>query len=490
MNDLKDLELIIKSGISIIFIESSDEPGIEAISKRLGSRFGKTVSKWTITTGLVALDQASSPRYKEQKLASVLANIAKMTQPGIILCLDAHPWMEDPLTVRLLREIAQDDTTDHTLILVGLDFDIPKELKTIAARFEFTLPTNEQLHTLIKKESLKWGEKNHRSVKASKDVIEALTRNLLGLTLTDARRLVKNAIYDDGVLTEDDIPKIIKEKYKLLDTDGVLSFELDTGKFNDVAGLSNLKQWLKRRKKIFLSSEAPKGLDPSKGVLLLGVQGGGKSLAAKSVAGSWGIPLLRLDFGALYNKFYGETERNLRESLKSAEAMAPCVLWIDEIEKGISTDSNDGGPSKRVLGTLLTWMAERKSKVFLVATANDIEALPPELLRKGRFDEIFFIDLPSEEVRIEIFRIHLRKRDIDPETIDLEALGKASIKFSGAEIEQAVVASLYTSHAQDEELTVEHLLDEIKTTRPLAVLMAEKIEYLRNWAKSRTVPAD
>ncbi len=490
MNDLKDLELIIESGISIIFIESSDEPGIEMMCKRLGSRFGKTVSKWTITTGLVALEQASSQRSKEQKLASVLANIAQMKQPGIFLCLDAHPWMDDPLTVRLLREIAQDDKTDHTLILTGPEFDIPKELKTIAARFEFTLPTTEQLHTLIKKESSKWGEKNHRSVKASKEVIEALTRNLLGLTLNDARRLVKNAIYDDGILTEDDIPKVIKEKYKLLDTDGVLSFELDTGKFNDVAGLRNLKKWLKRRKKIFLSSEAPKGLDPTKGVLLLGVQGGGKSLAAKSVAGSWGIPLLRLDFGALYNKYYGETERNLRQSLKSAEAMAPCVLWIDEIEKGISTDSSDGGPSKRVLGTLLTWMAERKSKVFLVATANDIEALPPELLRKGRFDEIFFIDLPSEEVRIEIFRIHLRKRDINPETIDLTALGEASVKFSGAEIEQAVVSSLYTSHAQDEELTTEHILEEIKTTRPLAVLMAEKIEYLRDWAESRTVPAD
>ncbi len=490
MNDLKDLELIIESGISIIFIESNDEPGIEIMSQRLGNRFGKTISKWTITTGLVALDQEAAPRSKEQKLSAVLANISTMPQPGIFLLLDAHPWMEDPLTVRLLREIAQDDQANHTLILTGPEFDIPNELKTIAARFEFTLPTNAQLQVLIKEESLKWGEKYQKSVKASKEVIEALTRNLLGLTLTDARRLVRNAIYDDGILSNDDIPRVIKEKYKLLDTDGVLSFELDTGKFNDVAGLRNLKQWLKRRKNVFLSSEAPKGLDPTKGVLLLGVQGGGKSLAAKSVAGSWGVPLLRLDFGALYNKYYGETERNLRQSLKSAEAMAPCILWIDEIEKGISTDSNDGGPSKRVLGTLLTWMAERKSKVFLVATANDIEALPPELLRKGRFDEIFFIDLPSEEVRIEIFRIHLRKRDIDPETINLEALGKASIKFAGAEIEQAVVSALYTSHALSEELTTAHILTEIKTTRPLAVLMSEKIEYLRNWAKSRTVPAD
>jgi SpoVK/Ycf46/Vps4 family AAA+-type ATPase len=265
---------------------------------------------------------------------------------------------------------------------------------------------------------------------------------------------------------------------------------MDRVSMDDVAGLVRLKTWLQQRRTVFLAPEAPPGLDAPKGLLLLGVQGGGKSLAAKAVAGAWHVPLLRLDFGVLYNKYYGETERNLRQALKTAAVMAPCVLWIDEIEKGLAVDDNEGGPSKRVLGTLLTWMAEREEKVFLVATANDITALPPELLRKGRFDEIFFVDLPDHEVRTAIFSIHLRKRDQDAGGFDLEALAIASEGFSGAEIEQAVVSALYTAHARNESLSSAHIQEEIANTRPLSVLMAEKIAYLRAWASERTVPAD
>jgi len=225
-------------------------------------------------------------------------------------------------------------------------------------------------------------------------------------------------------------------------------------------------------------------------VLLLGVQGSGKSLAAKALAGGFGVPLVRLDFGSMYNKFHGETERNLRESLKSAEALAPCVLWIDEIEKGLATSTSDDGVSKRVLGYLLTWMAERKAKVFLVATANAVHELPPELLRKGRFDEIFFVDLPTAPVRADIFRIHLGKRQSREVDFDLDALAAASEGFSGAEIEQAVVGALYAAHADGGALAQSHLLAEIRNTRPLSVLMAEQVQGLREWARSRTVPAD
>ena len=233
-----------------------------------------------------------------------------------------------------------------------------------------------------------------------------------------------------------------------------------------------------------------KHLDTPKGVMLLGVQGCGKSLAAKAVAGTWGVPLLRLDFGTLYNKFHGETERNLRESLKTAEAMAPCVLWIDEIEKGVGTSNTDGGTSHRVLGTLLTWMSEKKTAVFLVATANDIESLPPELVRKGRLDEIFFVDLPTDEVRASIFAIHLKNRDLDPKSYDVLQLSEATNGFSGAEIEQAVVSAYYSAHAQNVGLAMAHILNEIKQTRPLSIVMAEKIAYLKNWAADRTVPCD
>jgi SpoVK/Ycf46/Vps4 family AAA+-type ATPase len=254
--------------------------------------------------------------------------------------------------------------------------------------------------------------------------------------------------------------------------------------------MARLKHWVAQRRAVFLGDNPPVGLDPPKGVLLLGVQGSGKSLAAKALAGGFGVPLVRLDFGSMYNKFHGETERNLRESLKSAEALQPCVLWIDEIEKGLATSTSDDGVSKRVLGYLLTWMAERKAKVFLVATANAVHELPPELLRKGRFDEIFFVDLPAAAVRAEIFRIHLGKRRANPADFDLDALAAASEGFSGAEIEQAVVSALYAAHADGGRLDAQHVLAEIANTRPLSVLMAEQVQGLREWARTRTVPAD
>jgi SpoVK/Ycf46/Vps4 family AAA+-type ATPase len=230
-----------------------------------------------------------------------------------------------------------------------------------------------------------------------------------------------------------------------------------------------------------------------KGMLLLGVQGAGKSLAAKCVAGAWQLPLFRMDFGALYQKYHGETERNIREALAAAEAMSPCVLWMDEIEKGIAADAGaeaDGGVSRRVLGTLLTWMNERAARVFLVATANDISRLPPELLRKGRFDEIFFVDLPQAGGREEILRIHLRRNRQDPAGFDVARLAAASDGFSGAEIEQSIVAALYEAHAEKKPLDAAAIEREMKRTRPLSVVMAEKIAELREWARERTVPAD
>ncbi len=218
--------------------------------------------------------------------------------------------------------------------------------------------------------------------------------------------------------------------------------------------------------------------------MLLGVQGGGKSLAARAVAGEWGVPLMRLDFGALYNKYYGETERNLRNAFAAAESMSPCVLWIDEIEKGLSTDGGDGdgGVSRRVLGSLLTWMAERREPVFMVATANDISQLPPELVRKGRFDEIFFVDLPSEAARAQIAAIHLKKRGHDPQQFEVEALAKLARGFSGAEIEQAIVSASFEARARGESLRAADILAEIERTRPLSVVMAERIDALRAWA--------
>jgi SpoVK/Ycf46/Vps4 family AAA+-type ATPase len=319
---------------------------------------------------------------------------------------------------------------------------------------------------------------------------DLLVQNLQGLAVADAERLAHNVIFHDGAITHSDIPEITKAKYQLLGQEGALSFEYDTAIFSDVGGMNNLKAWLQQRQAAFTAADSVPGLDPPKGILLLGVQGCGKSLAAKAVAGLWGLPLLRLDFGSLFDKYYGETERNLRDALKTAEIMAPCVLWIDELEKAIAPGDTESGPSRRVLATLLTWMAEKNSQIFLVATANDIQQLPPELVRKGRFDEIFFVDLPKPEARETILDIHLQNRQQDPARFNLGKLAEVSEGFSGAELEQAVVAALYAAHAERETLSDVHILEEISRTRPLSVVMAEHIGELRAWAQHRTVPSD
>lgn len=337
-----------------------------------------------------------------------------------------------------------------------------------------------------------WNMENTGNVNVDRKAFELLVRNLSGLTSPDTERLARNVICMDGAITHEDLPAIMEAKYELLNRQGVLSYEYETARFADVGGLRNLKVWLEQRKRALTGGEAAKHLDPPRGLLLIGVQGCGKSLAAKAAAGILGVPLLRLDFGTLYNKYHGETERNLRGSLQQAELMSPCVLWIDEIEKGLATGSTDGdsGLSKRVLGTFLTWLSEKNSSVFVVATANDISGLPPELVRKGRFDEIFSVDLPSPRVRADILKIHLKRRELDPAAFDLVQLVEASDGFSGAEVEQGLVAALYAAHAMKQTLTTQHVLAEFKRTRPLSVVMSEKLHALRLWAAERTVPAD
>lgn len=316
--------------------------------------------------------------------------------------------------------------------------------------------------------------------------------NLRGLSLTEAQRLARQLIFRDGAIGPDDVPELAKLKFELLNRSGHLFFGGDAARFDDIAGLAQLKHWIALRKTAFTDDALPAGMDSPRGVLLLGVQGCGKSMAAKAIAGGLGVPLLRLDFGSLYDKFQGETEHNLRDALASAEQLSPCVLWIDEIEKGLasSTGIEDGGVSRRVLGYFLTWMAERKSKVFLVATANEVQQLPAELLRKGRFDEIFFVDLPGASARAEIFRLHMAKRAIDWSGFSLNTLADAADGFSGAEIEQAVVSALYAAHAEQTPVTEARVVDALRATKPLSVLMAEQVDGLRAWAAGRTVPAD
>ncbi|MFY9974452.1 MAG: AAA family ATPase, partial [Chromatiaceae bacterium] len=408
---------------------------------------------------------------------------------GLYLLLDFHPFLADPLNLRLIKEIAQSHgELPRTLVLVSHALEAPAELRHLCARFELRLPDRNRILALIREEAQAWRQGGTRpGLRAAREAVDQLSRNLIGVTESDARRLIRNAIRNDGAITAEDVEEVKRAKYELLSPDGIITYEYDTRSFADLAGLANLKAWVDRRRGPFL--DPARSRDHPKGIVLLGVQGGGKSLAAKAVAGRLGVPLLRLDFGALYDKYIGETEKNLRRALATADLMEPCCLWMDEVEKGVSTGSEDDGVGRRVLGTLLTWMAERRSRVFLVATANDVSRLPPELIRKGRVDEVFFIDLPDREVRAEIFAIHLRSRGLAPADFDLERLARASEGFTGAGIEQAVVSALYAGEAETRPPDTESLLAELDRTQPLSVLMKDPIQALRAWAQGRTVPA-
>lgn len=498
IKDAHDLGLIIDSQIPLIRLESHEENSALELLTRVAIKKNLSLQGWSVTEGLkqIGFGELFHSNEQAQDPKEVLQSIKRSRSPGLYVLCDFHPYLEkgfaeQALHIRLLKDIALNyANVPHTLILLSHAIELPPELHRFSAYFCLSLPSEQQLVAIVREEAKCWSEKNAgKKVRTDNAVLRNLLSNLTGLSASDARRLIRGVIFDDGAITEDDLPELNKAKFKLMDMEGVLSFEYDTERFADVAGLRVLKNWLEQRREAFLSPKTNSRLARPKGMLLLGVQGGGKSLSAKAVAGLWGVPLLRLDFGVLYNKYIGETEKNLREALQLADLMSPCVLWIDEIEKGISTETNDEGVSQRILATLLTWLAERSAAVFVVATANNISRLPAELLRKGRLDEIFFVDLPDESVRKEIFRIHLGKRDLSPEGFDLSLLAKTAEGFSGAEIEQAVVAALYRAAAQKQLLDNAHLLEELTNTYPLSVTMAEQLTALRNWAEERAVKA-
>jgi AAA+ superfamily predicted ATPase len=495
MTELQDLATLVRAATPLIAIETAEENRVLDTFRHLIAQVLRPLYRWTITDGLRRLDMAATDGAARVETApdatATLQALKQNAEPGIYLLLDFLPYLRYPMTLRLLREICQrQHAAAHTLVLISPKLELPDELEPLVTRFTLSLPGAEELAQIVRDEAFAYSRENGgRRVEVDADSARAVVRNLRGLGVSDARRIVRKLIYCDGALGPADVAELAKAKFELLNKDGLLHFEYETAQFADVAGLTRLKQWIEQRRAAFLGLKRAAKLDPPKGLLLLGVQGCGKSLAAKAVAGGFGTPLVRLDFGTLYNKYHGETERNLRESLRHAEQLAPCVLWVDEIEKGLASGDNDDGVSRRVLGYLLTWMAERRDAVFLVATANQVLDLPPELLRKGRFDEIFFVDLPDAQTRSAIFAIHLAKRELKPAEFDLAALARASEGFSGAEIEQAIVSALYLANADDGIVTQAHVERALGETRPLSVLMAEQVSALRDWARERTVSA-
>jgi hypothetical protein len=489
--------MLLASRFALIVIESREEARVLQLVREASLKVSRGrawgVFQWTVTEGLRRVDRDLGSSQKTiSEPTQLLRHLKATPMPGIYVLLDFHPYLSDPVNVRLIKDIAQEyDKVPRTLVLMSHEVTVPQELEHLSARLALGAPSRNERLMVITRVAREWASANGgQSVKVDPQALDHLVDNLAGLEAPDTERLARQAIFNDGALTMADIPGVLAAKYQLLNRGGTLSYEADTAKFADVGGLSHLRHWLTTRKLAF-DGTAP-DLDPPKGLLLLGVQGCGKSLAARAAAGIFGVPLLRLDFGSLYSKWHGESEKNLRDSLHAAESLAPCVLWVDEIEKALAAGDGDGdsGVSRRVLGTFLTWLAEQRSRIFVVATANDVQALPPELIRKGRFDEIFFVDLPGRAARADILAIHARKRGVTLSPEELRALAEHSEGFSGAEIEQGIVAALYTSRSTKQPMSAALILHELRVTQPLSVVMAEQVAALRAWAHDRTVPAD
>jgi len=494
-DNLRDLELLIRSHYSIIFMESAEEERAETLLKLLAGRLGIPCFYWTRTKGLNRGDiESKGPVYGTTDLAQALKHIEASGFQAIYHLKDAGDLIEDKTASEMLKDAAAPYSKNHgAIVITGQSLKIPDSVKQSSAYFKLSGPGRDEYRKLLGRVVNDLHSRVKTDVRLSVEDTNRLLNNLKGLTLSEAEKIITRIVVEDGKLDPEDIGKVIEAKKEIVERDGVLEYYPAGDGMQDIADLRTLKSWLSKRKEILADPEkaAGHGLSFPKGILLLGVPGCGKSLSAKAVAKEWGLPLLKMDPSSLYNKYIGESEKNFRRAMETAEKMSPVVLWIDEIEKAFSTGggAEDGGVSARIFGTFLSWLQERSGDVFIVATANDVEKLPPEFLRKGRFDEIFFIDLPDEETRKSIFEIHFKKRGKDVSRFDLPRLVKLTEGFSGAEIEQVIVSGLYTSYSAKKELDTDTLAGEITATRPLSGIMAEKISRLREWASGRTVSA-
>jgi AAA+ superfamily predicted ATPase len=492
MDRFNDLEVLIDSQYPVICIETHEEARAEELLARICSGMGLPFFHWVATQGLIRAGEPQ-PVYNTKTAMEVLSFVSSSSLDAVYLLKDLHRYFEEPILVRKLRDICQCFRQKRkSLVLTAPSFTIPPELAKEVVYFNLALPGAKDLKNLVLQVVRDISRRRKVTVDMDSAAGRQLVQNLQGLTLHEAERVLTRAIVHDGKLSVDDLPRILDVKKQKISRSGLLDFFPRQENLDGIGGQDNLKQWLSLRKGAFSEEAKSFGLEPPRGVLLLGIQGCGKSMMAKAIAQDWELPLLRLDTGSLYSKFIGETEINMREAIRLAESLAPVVLWIDEIEKAFTApgaSDADGGVSARLLGTFLSWMQEKKAPVFVVATANDISMLPPELLRKGRFDEIFFVDLPGPQERAEIFRLHLGRRKRDPAAFDLGTLAVVAEGFSGAEIEQSIVSALYAAFSARRKLTTEDILHELKATRPLSLTMKEQIDQMRRWAEGRTVSA-
>ncbi|MHC4757332.1 MAG: AAA family ATPase [Planctomycetota bacterium] len=498
MDDFEQFQQLIKGGYPCISIVTQEEYYALELVRAAAQDLQMDVWIWSashgVRDGMALLDDSLCIADTEKSEAG-LANLAASKENTICVALDlAEHLIRGGKSQRLVRDIIESfEKSNRTLVLIDNSDKLPDVIKSCSRPFHISFPNENELEQIIIQTLKRIHKKTPIEIGITRNGLNIIIRNLRGLTRRQAEQVIVDAITHNQRFDDNDINVIMSSKRRMIQRGGLLEYVKTPLTLDEIGGMKNLKKWLKTRQHAFGDDAMNFGLRAPRGVLMLGVQGAGKSLCAKAIATAWHQPLLRMDPGALYASYIGESEGNLREALRQTEMMAPVILWIDEIEKAFASAASrsaDGGLSQRMFGTLLTWLQERIEPVFVVATANDIEALPPELLRKGRFDEIFFVDLPSQEVRKEIFSIHLKKCHRDPENFDLDKLSNAAKGYSGSEIEQAILSALHEAYDKKTDLTTKLVLEALKISPPLSVTMAEKVLDLQQWAKGRYVPAD
>ncbi|MGA3092328.1 MAG: AAA family ATPase [Terriglobales bacterium] len=530
MDPLERLKVLINSSTPIVVIETVEELRALSLVRVACSDLSLAVFEWTIADGLVRSGSGAPapqprlpqmpPGYSEADRLSravvvpagsdagagtktamyntadpvqALANLETMTIEAVFVLKDFHRHMDNPVVVRRLRDVGQKFSANRrTLVLTSPSIDMPPEVAGLVEFLDLPLPDQDRLREIIRETYSRMSGTHTLKLQLDASGVEVMAANLRGLTEEAAERAISQAVVGRLALSTDCITDVLEAKKALLKRSEMLEFIDTTDTLSSVGGLENLKHWLEQRRGTWDDQARQFGLDPPKGVIILGVQGCGKSLCARAIAGEWKLSLVKFDTAAVYDKFIGETEKRIRQVFKVAEGLAPCVLWIDELEKvfagsGPDSASADAGVSSRLLASFLSWMQERKPAVFVAATCNNVTVLPPELIRKGRFDELFFVDLPSLAERKQVFSIQLTKRKRKPADYELDHVAEAAKGFSGAEIEAAVQTALYAAFARKQELNSEDLLSALSSTVPLSITRSEEIARLRAWAKNRAV---
>jgi SpoVK/Ycf46/Vps4 family AAA+-type ATPase len=515
---LEQLKVLMDSSTPIIILETVEETRAVRLVHAAALPLKLAVFEWTIASGLVrcgndagayapavrpmthgtvnvSTDSSAQAIYNSRDPSQALSNLEAISTEAVFILKDFHRHMTDPVVVRKLRDVGQKFSTNRrTVVITAPTIEVPPELASLVEFLELPLPDKQRLRQMIDEVFMRLaqGHDLHRTLDPAG--LDAVSENLRGLTEEEADRAISHAILNRRGLTPEAVTDVLGAKKELLRHAGSLEFIDASDKLAGVGGLDNLKQWLAQRRGSWEDSARKFGLDPARGVIILGVQGCGKSLCARAIAGEWNLPLVKFDSASIFDKYIGESEKHIEKVFRVAEVLAPCVLWIDELEKvfagsGADSASVDAGVSSRLLASFLSWMQDRKAPVFVAATCNNVSALPPEVIRKGRFDELFFVDLPSQPERKQILALQLSKHNRETVTFDLNRIATAARGFSGAEIEAALQSALYMAYSKKEELSTQILIDVISQTVPLSVTRAEEIGAQRAWAKTRAVPA-